>query len=132
MDRFRRLALASAIIVALPVAASAHHGWSWTEEQESRIVGTIVSIDFGNPHTSLKLRTAQGTWNVELAPPAASTRAGFIAGSARPGDRAILTGHRSRDPKQLAFKAETITVNGKTYDVYPGREKTVRPTGPAR
>ena len=29
----------------------------------------------------------------------------------------------------LAFKGETITVNGKTYDVYPQREKSLKPAG---
>jgi len=43
------------------------------------------------------------------------------------GDQATVTGHRSRDPNELAFKAETITVNGKTYDVYPSRDKTLQP-----
>jgi hypothetical protein len=41
----------------------------------------------------------------------------------------VITGHRARDAGVLAFKGETITVNGRTYDVYPQREKTLRPTG---
>ena len=118
--------LAAALV--LPTAAAAHHGWTWTEEAESRLAGTIVSIDYGNPHTSLRLRTERGTWRVDLAPPSASSRAGFVEGVARPGDRVTLTGHRSRDARELAFKAETITVKGKTYDVYPGRPKTLRLT----
>jgi len=39
----------------------------------------------------------------------------------------VITGHRARDPDLLAFKGETITVGGRTYDVYPQREKTLRP-----
>ena len=39
-----------------------------------------------------------------------------------------VTGHRARDREVRAFKGETITVNGKTYDVYPQREKTLRPS----
>lgn len=117
--------LAAALAAAAPLPAAAHHGWAWTEDKESRLAGTIVSIDFGNPHTRLKVRNRQGTWQVDLAPPAASARAGFVEGVARPGDAAVMTGHRSRDPGQLAFKAETITVRGRTYDVYPGRPKTL-------
>lgn len=125
----RPLRFAAAAALLLPAAALAHHGWNWTEEKESRLSGTIVSIDYGNPHASLKLRNAGGVWEVDLAPPSASARAGFVAGVAEPGDKATLTGHRSRDPKELAFKAETITVNGKTYDVYPDRPKTLKPAG---
>ena len=44
------------------------------------------------------------------------------------GDRVVITGHRAREADTLAFKGETITVNGKTYDVYPQREKSLRPS----
>jgi hypothetical protein len=120
-------ALALALAVLFPGAAAAHHGWAWTEDEESRLVGTIVSIDYGNPHTSLRVRNERGTWRVDLAPPSASSRAGFVEGVARVGDRVSLVGHRSRDARELAFKAEMITVRGKTNDVYPGRPKTLKP-----
>lgn len=129
MISLRRFSLAAAAALAIPAAALAHHGWEWTEEKESRLSGTIVSVDYGNPHASLKLRASKGVWDVDLAPPSAAARAGFVEGVAKPGDKAMLTGHRSRDPDKLAFKAETITVNGKTYDVYPGRPKTLKPQG---
>lgn len=129
MPDLRPLKFAAIAALALPVAALAHHGWNWTEEKESRLSGTIVSIDYGNPHASLELRNDSGVWDVDLAPPSASARAGFVEGVAEAGDTATLTGHRSRDPDELAFKAETITVNGKTYDVYPNRPKTLKPQG---
>lgn len=129
MINFRSLKFAVAAGLAIPAAAFAHHGWNWTEEEESRLAGVIVSINYGNPHASLELRNESGVWDVDLAPPSASERAGFVEGVAKPGDKATLTGHRSRDPDELAFKAETITVGGKTYDVYPRRPKTLKPQG---
>ena len=129
MLNLRPLKLLAAAALLIPAAAMAHHGWNWTEEKESRLSGTIVSINYGNPHASLELRNAQGVWEVDLAPPSASTRAGFVKGVAKPGDKATFTGHRSRDAGELVFKAETITVNGKTYDVYPDRPKTLKPAG---
>jgi hypothetical protein len=125
----RAAVLATALALALPAAALAHHGWSWTEDEETRLTGTIEAISLGNPHAQISLRNEAGLWRVDLAPPSATSRAGFVEGVARPGDEATVTGHRSRDQAELAFKAETITVNGKTYDVYPGREKTLGPTG---
>lgn len=113
--------------IAVPVAAIAHHGWAWTEEQESRLDGTITEISFGNPHSHLEIENAEGTWEVDLAPPYASERAGFVEGVASVGDEASFTGHRSKDASEMLFKAETITVNGKTYDVYPRRQKTIEP-----
>ncbi len=121
----RSLTLLAAL--ALPAAAVAHHGWGWTEERETRLTGTIVSISFGNPHMHLRLRTAERMWEVDLSPPIVAQGSGFGPGAAKSGDRAIITGHRARYPEIYAFKGETITVGGRTYDVYPQREKTLRP-----
>jgi len=114
--------------VAVPSAAIAHHGWAWTEDEESRLAGTIVSISFGNPHMHLQLRTDSGVWEVDLSPPIVAQGSGFGPSAAKAGDRVTLTGHRARDRALRAFKGETITVNGKTYDVYPQREKSLRPS----
>jgi len=124
-----RHALVLALAFGMPAAAYAHHGWAWTEDEESRLSGTIQSISFGNPHMHLQLSNEQGVWEVDLSPPLVAQGSGFGPGVARAGDRAIVTGHRARDARVLAFKGETITVNGKTYDVYPQREKTLSPTG---
>ena len=110
----------------LPAAALAHHGWGWTESEESRLSGTIEQISFGNPHMHLRLRTEQGaTWEVDLSPPIVAQRSGFGPEAAKVGDSAVLTGHRARDADVRGFKAETITVGGKTFDVYPQREKSL-------
>ena len=126
--RFARRALAFAVVLGLPTAAAAHHGWAWTQDEESRLSGTIQSISFGNPHMHLRLQNAQGTWEVDLSPPIVAQGSGFGPGAAKAGDRVIITGHRARDPDLRAFKGETITVGGRTYDVYPQREKTLRPS----
>lgn len=121
--------LAIAAVLALPLTAAAHHGWGWTQEEESRLSGTINSISYGNPHMHLQLRNPQGVWEVDLAPPIVAQGSGFGPGAAKAGDRATLTGHRARDLAVRAFKGETITVGGRTYDVYPQRPKTLRPEG---
>ena len=121
---FASFAVAAAL--ALPAAALAHHGWGWTEEEESRLSGTIEQISFGNPHMHLRVKTAQGaSWEVDLSPPIVAQRSGFGPAAAKAGDKVALTGHRARDRDVRGFKAETITVGGKTYDVYPQREKTL-------
>jgi Family of unknown function (DUF6152) len=120
--------LIPAVALALPAAAAAHHGWGWTQEEESRLSGTIEEISFGNPHMHIKLQTDNGTWEVDLSPPIQAQRSGFGPAVAKVGDRVVLTGHRAADASVRGFKAETVTVNGKTYDVYPNREKTTRPT----
>jgi hypothetical protein len=126
--KFGTRTLAAVIALALPATALAHHGWAWTQDQESRLVGTIVSISFGNPHMHLQLRNDAGTWEVDLSPPIQAQGSGFGPSVAKAGDRAIVTGHRARDSALRAFKGETITIRGKTYDVYPSREKSLRPS----
>lgn len=128
MNRLTAAALALAALT-LPASLAAHHGWGWTADEESRLEGTIVTVHYGNPHMHLQLRTRQGVWEVDLSPPSQASRAGFVEGVAKPGDRASVTGHRARDPKVRGFKAETITVRGKTYDVYPARPKTLKQRG---
>jgi hypothetical protein len=120
-----RLSVLAAL--ALPAAALAHHGWGWTEDEESRLTGTIEAITFGNPHMHIQLRQGTALWSVDLSPPIVAQGSGFNASVAKAGDEVVLTGHRARDRKVNAFKAETVTVNGKTYDVYPQREKTLKP-----
>jgi hypothetical protein len=126
-SRFAR-ALALAAALGLPAAAAAHHGWGWTQEAESRLTGTIQSISFGNPHMHLQVRNDAGVWEVDLSPPIVAQGSGFGRDSAKAGDRVVITGHRARDASLRAFKGETITVNGRTYDVYPNREKSLRPS----
>jgi len=122
---FRRLLALGAF--ALPAAALAHHGWGWTENEESRLSGTVRAISFGNPHMHIRLSNAEGIWEVDLSPPIVAQGSGFGPDAAKVGDTVHLTGHRARDPEMKAFKAETVTVNGKTYDVYPQRPKTLKP-----
>ncbi len=116
----------AAAAVSLPLAAFAHHGWGWTQDAESRLAGEIVSITFTNPHMHLQLRDTMGMmWEVDLSPPIVAAASGFGAEHAAAGDRATITGHRARDTDLRGFKGETITVRGRTFDVYPQREKTL-------
>jgi hypothetical protein len=117
----RRLALAGTAAALLASTAYAHHGWAWTEEETFTLTGAIEEIYLGNPHARLKVRVQDGVWDVDLAPPIRTIRAGFDENAARVGDEVTAIGNRSRDHSQLWMKAVTIEVNGKRYDVYPDR-----------
>ena len=41
---FPKALLGASIALAIPAAAAAHHGWGWTQEEESRLSGTVQSI----------------------------------------------------------------------------------------
>jgi hypothetical protein len=131
MSTFKSKAVCRAVAVfaglTLASGAAAHHGWAWTEDRETRLSGTIESISFGNPHMHIKLRNDAGLWAVDLSPPSQAQPSGFGPKAAKAGDRVTVTGHRARDGATRAFKGETVTIGGKTFDVYPQREKTLKP-----
>lgn len=119
-----RLARAAALLSATGLAALpalAHHGWSWTDSGFFELTGTIEDIYVGNPHPTLEVNVEGTVWSVELAPPAATTRAGFTEDTAAVGDEVTAIGNRSQDPSEPRMKAVRVIVNGETYDVYPGR-----------
>jgi hypothetical protein len=117
----RRGALAGIAAAALASSALAHHGWSWTADEQSELTGTIREIFIGNPHAVLQVEASDGLWTVELAPPGRTRAAGFDENAAKVGDSATLVGNRSKDPDEKRMKAVRVIVNGKTYDVYPDR-----------
>ncbi len=114
-----RHAMAALLLTAAP--AFAHHGWSWTEDGFFELTGTIKTVYLGNPHAALDVDVEGEVWKVELAPPAATQNAGFIEGSAKPGDEVKALGNRSRDAAERRMKAVRITVGGQVYDIYPAR-----------
>lgn len=108
-----------ALLAAVPTLA--HHGWSWTSDGMFELEGIIKEIYIGNPHATLDVDVEGEIWRVELAPPARTIAAGFTEDVAKVGDEVTALGNRSRDETEKRMKAVRITVNGKTYDVYPDR-----------
>lgn len=114
-------ALAGALALAAIAPAAAHHGWSWAEEEFSELTGTIRSVFVGNPHARIELEVDGDIWSVELAPPAATARAGLTDDAVSTGEEATVVGHRSLDANERVFKAVRVVVGDQTYDVYPRR-----------
>lgn len=120
---FRRIAIGAVAATALLAgAAFAHHGWEWTAGEQTTLEGVIRDIYLGQPHSTLKVEAAGGVvWSVDLAPPAATARAGFVKGVAAAGDQVVVLGNRAKDANEKRMKAVRVTVNSKNYDVYPDR-----------
>jgi hypothetical protein len=125
LSRRRALQLgAGSAVVLASLPASAHHGWSWAEDAQTELKGTVKSVSMAPPHPSLQVTAADGKqWLIDLANPNQTERSGFTATSAKPGDAIVVLGNRARDTTQLWMKAVRITVGGKTYDLYPERIK---------
>jgi hypothetical protein len=119
MTRLPILGLAAAATLAAG-AAQAHHGWASYGDQESQVSGVVESAALGQPHGLLKVRTADGVWDVMLAPPAAIQRSGLTVAAVPKGTRVTARGHKRVDGTR-EIKTERLMVGDKTYDLYPAR-----------
>ncbi len=105
---------------ALP--ASAHHGWGGNLDEEFEITGVVEKpLSLSGPHATMKIRSNGQLWDLTLAPPARTERAGLKEGIIPVGATVTVHGHRNRDPKKFEMKTERITWNGRVFNVYPDR-----------
>jgi hypothetical protein len=125
------LSLAGKLIVAVVLTvfaaislipnADAHHGWSWAEDENSEITGTIEKVQLGNPHGEMTLLVNGERWTVEVGQPWRNERAGLTPERLKAGVTLTVQGHKSRDKSEKLFKAERIVIEGKSYNLYPDR-----------
>lgn len=125
MQMTSRLLFSAALLgLALAAAgkASAHHGWTWAETEQTELKGTIETISMSPPHPSLEVRDAEGTlWQVDLGNPNQTARSGFTGETAKAGDAVTVLGNRNLDKARAHIKAVRITLDGTNYDMYPER-----------
>jgi hypothetical protein len=107
-------------LCALP--AEAHHGWSGNFTEEFEITGTVeTGVSLAGPHATMKLKADGKVWDITLAPPARTEKAGLKEGVIPVGATVTIHGHRNRDPKRFEIKTERVIWNGRTFNVYPDR-----------
>ncbi len=104
--------------------AFAHHGWSWAEDDQSELKGSIAEISMAPPHPILRVKAEDGRlWQVDLGNPSQTQRSGFSGDTAKVGDDITVIGNRTQEPNKAHMKAVRITTGGKQYDMYPERIK---------
>ncbi|HEY8520150.1 MAG TPA: DUF6152 family protein [Gammaproteobacteria bacterium] len=122
MKRFS-LFLGAAALSLAAFQASAHHGWAGQGEEQFELTGKLHrDVSLAGPHATMQIIDENGqVWDLTLAPPARTERAGLKAGVIPMGAEVTISGHRNRDPQRFEVKTERVTYNGKNYDVYPDR-----------
>ena len=121
----RRLPLALAALgAALAGPARAHHGWSWAEDAQTTLQGTIRQISMAPPHPMLMVESEGKLWQVDLGNPNQTERSGFTGTTAKAGDAVTAIGNRHLDKSKAHMKAVRIVLAGKNYDMYPERIRT--------
>ena len=98
-------------------AAFAHHGWSEYDSSESLTLnGTIEESGYSHPHGFVRLKTADKTWTVVLAPPSRMENRGLTREMLSVGNTATVVGYQNRtNPEEL--RAERITIGTKTTEL---------------
>jgi hypothetical protein len=113
-------AIATLLLSSLPLLA--HHGWEGYQTQAFEISGTVEStVTTAGPHASLKIRADGQVWNVVLAPPPRTERAGLKSGMIPVGETVTAYGHRHKDLKIFEIKTERLRWKDRLFNVYPDR-----------
>ena len=116
--------LAGVVLVAVALAApvSAHHGWGEYQDSQFEITGTLATpVSLSGSHATTTMRVNGDVWDVVLAPPARTARAGLTEDVIPVGAEVTASGHRHLDASKLEMKTERLTWNGKVFNVYPDR-----------
>jgi hypothetical protein len=122
----RLIASFSAGILGLTLAAtnaSAHHGWAGQGTEAFTVKGTVqTALSLSGPHATMQIKDDKGqVWDLTLAPPPRTQRAGLEEGVIPVGAEVTILGKRNLDPKRFEVKTERVTYKGKNFDVYPDR-----------
>jgi Family of unknown function (DUF6152) len=117
------IALAGLVLGLVAMPALAHHGWGGNETAEFEMSGTLVKqVSLAGPHATMQIKDAEGkVWDITLAPPPRTDRAGLKENTIPLGATVMVHGHRNSDAKRLEIKTERVTWEGKVFNVYPDR-----------
>lgn len=115
------LGAAALALAAFPAAG--HHGWSGQSSEQFELSGTVeAGVSLAGPHATMQIRDADGElWDITLAPPGRTKRAGLTEDAIPVGAEVTITGNRNGDQNRTEVKTVRVTHEGKNYDVYPNR-----------
>jgi hypothetical protein len=105
------------LLAAVPVLASAHHGWSeYDQTRTLTLEGQVTEMGYEHPHGYVRLATPGKTWIAVLAPPSRMDNRGLSKEMLKPGTRVTVIGYPNRG-KPDEMRAERIDVGGKTVEL---------------
>ncbi len=107
----------AATVALLPVAATAHHGWSsYDATKVLNITGTVSDVTWGNPHGTAKTRYQGKTWDVILAPTTRMEARGLTRDMLGPKQTVTLVGYPKSDAT-AEMRIERVIVGDKTVEL---------------
>jgi hypothetical protein len=122
-SRFCLGVVGAVLVLAVTVLpAWAHHGWAGNGTEQFELTGTVETpVSLAGPHATMKIKAKGQIWDITLAPPARTEKAGLKEGVIPVGATVTISGKRNLDPKRFEVKTERVTWNGRTFNVYPDR-----------
>lgn len=97
--------------------AIAHHGWNqYDGDQPLTLTGTITEAHYEFPHGTIRLKTADKTWTVVLAPPSRMDNRGLSREALKAGVNVTVMGYPHRSVGD-ELRAERITLGGTTTEL---------------
>ncbi len=127
LDRsFGQSMLASAGPVGHPTAIG--DIWAEFKPTEMHLSGTITDVSIDGSDPTLQVRGPDGrNWTVELADRRRNASLGLTRAAMLPGDRAQITGRRTQRFGEQRIKALRLTVEGRSFALYPELEHLHEP-----
>ena len=108
---------AAGLLLAVPAAAWAHHGWSSYDETDPiTLTGNLTDVVWGNPHGMAKMVWQGREWDVVLAPVSRMTARGLEQEEIVDGQQLTLTGYARRDGTP-EMRIERISIGDKTVEL---------------
>jgi hypothetical protein len=127
--------LALALALAAPVFA--HHSFAaeFNASKAIRITGTLVRIEWTNPHSYFYLEVTEESGNVvkwacEGGAPLVLSRRGFSKGDVKLGDTLIIDGYQAKDGSHLMDARRVTLPDGRS--IYGGAPGDGGPGDPGR
>ena len=105
------------VLILGSTVALAHHGWSGYDESKTlTLSGTIQESSWTNPHGTIRLKTADATWKVILAPVGRMKSRGMTPEMVAKGKTVSVEGYAHGEHKG-ELRAERITIGKKKYEL---------------
>lgn len=113
---FARTTIAT-LILATPVVAFAHHGWSSYDASKTlKITAPLTSVSWGNPHGAAKVVWQKKSWDVILAPVSRMEARGLTREMLAPNRTVTLVGYPRKDGT-AEMRIERVIVGNKTVEL---------------
>ena len=112
-----------ALALCVPLQLAAHHSWPISREKLVTVKGTVVNIEWANPHPmfTIAVPTANGgTEKWQIGGPAISRMEanGWTRNTIKEGDVVTGIGYQFSDGQKIVRLERVLLPDGKTLGVY--------------